>query len=304
MKPDIASFWTGSPLSFFEQLCLKSFADLGHRTILYSYQDDLNVPEGVELLDANDIMPNPRVVKYQAGFAPFADIFRINMIHKTGAVWVDCDVAAVRPMPDTPYVVARAGRWVGNAVLRLPQDSPALAFLVGLLNADELVLPRDWPRRHLLPETVWKRTPIGQPFRLNEDERRTLPYMTFGPVALSYAMGKFKEISRLMPKEAFYPCSPFTLRTNYFRPGRVRVTIPPETIAIHHIGGKPFRAVFEKRGRFIPPHPASVVGKLCRSHAIDPMAAPVILNGDSQGVLAINSATTAADQSIAMNSIS
>lgn len=301
MKPDIASFWTGSPLSFFEQLCLKSFANLGHRTILYSYQDDLNVPEGVELLDASTIMPNPRTVRYQAGFAPFADIFRINMIHQTGAVWVDCDVAAVRPMPDSPYIVARAGRWVGNAVLRLPRDSPSLAFLVSLLNADELVLPRDWPRRHLLPESVRKRTALGQPFRLNEEERRALPYMTFGPVALSYAMGKTGEIGRLMPKETFYPCSPFTLRTNYFRPGRVRVTLPPETIAIHHIGGKPFRAGFEKKGRFIPPHPASVVGKLCRTHGIDPMAAPVPLVVAGQGASASERETDAAVRPVAMD---
>jgi hypothetical protein len=279
MKPDIASFWTGSPLSFFEQLCLKSFASLGHRTILYSYEDDLNVPAGVELLDAGTIMPHPRAMKYQTGFAPFADIFRINMIHKTGAVWVDCDVAAVRPMPDRPYIVARAGRWVGNAVLRLPQESPALTLLRDMLNAEELVLPADFPQRHLLPEALRNRTPPGEPFRVSAEERLQLPYMTFGPVALSYAMGKTGEVSQLMETNLFYPYNPFSLRANYFRARRALDDLPEETVAIHHIGGKPFRNAFQMKGQFIPPHPASLIGRLCSQHGIDPMAAPVIPKG-------------------------
>ena len=34
--PNIASLWIGGRLSWLEQLCLKSFADQGHRTTLYS----------------------------------------------------------------------------------------------------------------------------------------------------------------------------------------------------------------------------------------------------------------------------
>jgi hypothetical protein len=291
MTPDIASFWTGSPLSFFEQLCLKSFAALGHRTILYSYQSDLNLPDGVELRDAGTIMPNPEALLSKVGFAAFADIFRLNMIHQTGAVWVDCDVVAVKPMPDLPYVVARAGRWVGNAVLRLPPESKALKLLLDMFNCDELVLPEDFPQRHLLPEPVRARTPAGMPFHIRDDERRQLPYMAHGPVALSYALGKTGEIQSLLEKNLFYPYQPYSLRANYFRARRALPELPAETVAIHHIGGKPFRMGFQMKGRFMPPHPASLIGRLCTQHGIDPMAAPVILkpaagNGEVDATMA------------------
>lgn len=274
MKTVVASFWTGSPLSFFEQVCLKSFADLGHRTILYSYDSDLAVPEGVELMDAGTIMPQTRLTQHGIGFAPFADMFRVNMIHQTGAIWIDCDVAAVRPMPDAPYVFAPSQRWIGNAVMRLPKDSAALGLLVDLLNAEELAFPPDWPWRHLLPEAVRQRTPEGEPFRLRDDERPLLPYMSLGPVALTYALRKTGELKFAMPGEAFYPFHPINLRRNYYRPRLARLDLPKAAVAVHHIGGKPFRVGFADKGGYQPPHERSFIAKLCRRHGIDPAAAP------------------------------
>jgi len=56
--PTIASLWIGGDLSFIEQVCLKSFSDHGHRTILYTYGGVSNCPAGVEQMDANLIFPN------------------------------------------------------------------------------------------------------------------------------------------------------------------------------------------------------------------------------------------------------
>ena len=50
--PIVASLWIGGRLSFLEQVCLKSFVDHGHRTILYTYGAVAGVPDGVEVLDA------------------------------------------------------------------------------------------------------------------------------------------------------------------------------------------------------------------------------------------------------------
>ena len=50
--PEIASLWIGGQLSWLEQLCLKSFADAGHHTTLYSYEEIPNVPEGVHTAEA------------------------------------------------------------------------------------------------------------------------------------------------------------------------------------------------------------------------------------------------------------
>ncbi len=274
----IASFWTGAPLSFFEQVCLKSFAAHGHRTVLYSYMPDLNTPPGVELADAADILPEPADFGYSGGFAQFADIFRINMIKKTGATWVDCDVACMRPMPDTPYLFAMAGRWMGNAVLGLPQDSPALDYLVELFNAKDLVLPPDWPWRHLLPDDIKSQDTADQGFRIDAEARKVLPYMTFGPVALSYALAKTGEDKHQSPWHYFYPVLPILLRRNYFRPRLGRFELADDVVSVHHIGGKPFRNKFRSLGEFVLPHDYSFIGQLCKKHGINPADAPLHVN--------------------------
>ena len=66
--PIVASLWIGDRLSYIEQLCLKSFVDHGHRTILYAYEDVPNVPAGVEVMDAALIYPRPdRVIHNETG---------------------------------------------------------------------------------------------------------------------------------------------------------------------------------------------------------------------------------------------
>jgi hypothetical protein len=282
VKLIIASFWTGKPLSFFEQVSLKSFEDWGYRTILYSYMSDLNVPPGVELADARDIMPEPTDINRYGGFAQFADIFRINMIKKTGAVWVDCDVACLGIMPDLPYLFAKSDRRMGNAVLRLPQDSPALDYLVQLFNAEELVFPPDWPWAHLFSDEVKAQPDKENGYKISTAQRKELPYMTFGPVALTYALNKTGEISHQLPEELFYPVHRISLRRNYFRPHQAKVEIPVGAVTVHHIGGKPFRKKFDKLGECTEPHPDSFIALLCDKHGIVPANAlmeisPIVL---------------------------
>ena len=61
MSPDyqVAALWIGGKLSFLEELCLKSFVDAGHHTILFTYEGTENVPDGVEVRDGAEILPNP-----------------------------------------------------------------------------------------------------------------------------------------------------------------------------------------------------------------------------------------------------
>jgi len=54
---DVASLWIGPELSWMEQICLLSFMEKGHRTVLYAYDDVKSVPDGVEIRDAREIMP-------------------------------------------------------------------------------------------------------------------------------------------------------------------------------------------------------------------------------------------------------
>ena len=97
--PDIASLWIGDRLSWLEQLCLKSFADAGHRVRLYSYAGIDNLPEGVLAGDANDIFPGEPMYRHAKNGSPaiHADLFRLNLLARTESIWVDADMYCLRP---------------------------------------------------------------------------------------------------------------------------------------------------------------------------------------------------------------
>lgn len=47
------TFWWGSALSPYEMFCLKSFVDHGHKVHLYTFDPQLDVPDGVLICDAS-----------------------------------------------------------------------------------------------------------------------------------------------------------------------------------------------------------------------------------------------------------
>ena len=56
--------WVEGPLSFLEQLCIVSFLDAGQHVRLYVYNDVPNVPKGVEVCDARDILPTEEFITH------------------------------------------------------------------------------------------------------------------------------------------------------------------------------------------------------------------------------------------------
>ena len=139
---EFASFWHGGPLNPFAYACLASFPQADAKVRLYSYDDRLEVPPGVRLMDAQSISPDQSqvrryVVEGKPSIATFADMFRYRMILETGCCWIDADfVCLKRPsFMGEPYIFCRQADavstlLVNNAVLRLPQTDPALAELV------------------------------------------------------------------------------------------------------------------------------------------------------------------------------
>ena len=73
---DIASFWVGDPLTKIEQTCLSSFIANGHNMVLFVYDMDLKVPDGIIKRDASEILPESRIFKVDNSYGPFADMFR------------------------------------------------------------------------------------------------------------------------------------------------------------------------------------------------------------------------------------
>jgi hypothetical protein len=124
------SFWLQRELSPLEHLCLKSFIAHGHRFVLYSYNDVGNLPEGCDLEDARQILPEDSVFAYRSSafagsVAAFANLFRYKLLHERGGWWVDTDTLCLKAdIPETPYAFAKIdAEQYANGVLKAPDGS-------------------------------------------------------------------------------------------------------------------------------------------------------------------------------------
>lgn len=126
------SLWVGDPLTKIQIISLSSFIYHKHEITLYVYDLNLEVPSGVKKEDARLIMPEEALFKVQEQYAAFSDLFRYQMIYKTGLAWVDADTICLSPnwdFPDNIYAGFEKDTVVGG-VLSLPKDSQALKYLI------------------------------------------------------------------------------------------------------------------------------------------------------------------------------
>jgi hypothetical protein len=84
-----------------QQLSLKSMVLTGHQVILYTYDDLEQVPEGINLADANKIIDESNIFVYKEGFnkgsySGFANWFRAKCLYENGLSWFDCDILAIK----------------------------------------------------------------------------------------------------------------------------------------------------------------------------------------------------------------
>ena len=129
------SFWHLNPLSAYERLCLKSFIDHGHRFALYSYERH-DVPAGVEICDAAEILPQDRFFTYSSGPglgspAAFSNVFRYALLSKKGGWWADTDVVCMTDtVPMTDYVFAyQDADVIASGILKAPENSSLMRDL-------------------------------------------------------------------------------------------------------------------------------------------------------------------------------
>ncbi|MEM8802720.1 MAG: hypothetical protein AAGF55_09310, partial [Pseudomonadota bacterium] len=100
MEQQIAMLWMRGSLSFLEQLCAQSFLDAGHHVVLYSYEPIGCVPDGVEMRDAAEVLPQrEEIVHGRSGSpAPHADLFRYRLLSQTDdLIWADTDAYCRKP---------------------------------------------------------------------------------------------------------------------------------------------------------------------------------------------------------------
>jgi hypothetical protein len=141
-KPVVQSLWIGRELSMMEQLCSLSFLKNGHKFYLYTYHDVKNVPPGVEIKDASELINPDKIFKYQKRdtYSGFANLFRYKLLLEKGGFWVDTDVVCLRPFDDgSEYVFAKSrstepsgytnGSYdMENCVIKAPAGSAIMEF--------------------------------------------------------------------------------------------------------------------------------------------------------------------------------
>ena len=235
------SFWFGETISPFQRLAMKSFVDHGHEYILYAY-DKFDVPAGVELRDANDILPRSRVFFYgeaagvgRGSVSAFSNLFRYHLLHEHGHWWVDADVVCLSDaVPSTDVFMGwEYDHQIGSAILKFPARHPFVNALCELSDASG----------------------------------RDLEWGTTGPHMVT-SLAKEKELLHLVSPQPFaYPVQSAEA---------LHLFIPARRAEVHErIAGKPFLHMWNevmRRAVILPwmaPPRGSVMGDLFARHGID-----------------------------------
>ncbi len=268
--PIVASLWIGGSLSYIEQVCLKSFVDHGHRTILYTYGKVAGVPGGVEVLDANLIFPNQNYIRHAKSGSPavHADAFRYRMIELQNVIWVDADMLCMRPWDFGDQWVfgwEKPGRLVCNAVLGLPRFSKTLAKLNDLCKTEYPIPPWAKPEEK---ERLEKAQADGNPVHVSE-----LEWGVWGPAALTHFLNETGEMEHVLPQMAFFPIS-FKYRRDLLKPGTVIDDQLDDGCYGVHLWNRRLRRRLVTHEDGIA-HPESFLGRALARHGIDPAAAPI-----------------------------
>jgi hypothetical protein len=209
----IQSLWIGNKLSVMEQLCIRSFLDRGHPFRLYAYQDIAGIPEGAELRDAREILPEREIFVYQTGSgrgspSAFSNMFRYKMLLENGGWWADLDAYCLKPL-----------RFSSEHVIGYERERDgSLHVNCGLM-----------------------RVPAGSKFaRFCWDEcqrvdRGTVRWGQIGPRLTARAISETGTQFTILPPEAFYPI-------DHFRSiNLVRESIIPENCYSIHLWNSNWR---------------------------------------------------------------
>lgn len=274
---EVGTLWIGGPLSWMEQLCLKSFVDKGQKITLFGYDNIPNLPEGVIFRDGREIIDTDDFIKYEQknSYALFADWFRLHMIHKCpGMIWVDTDVYCHRPMDyDSDYVFGYelpGEHRVNNAVLGLPAQSEMLAQMLDF-TSDRYAIAPFLPRKR--QEQMRKQAAKGKPVHVSQQ-----PWGVWGPMMVTHYVHTLGLEAQVQPLNAFYPIT-FRDRFKFMRRADLAAgLITEETTALHLWASNKRQLGNIHNG--LPPK-GSYLEQLVQEHGINPALAPIKGRGNT-----------------------
>lgn len=180
-----STFWSGK-ISLREYVCINSFLVKSHNFCVYSYEELKNLPKGVKLKDAAEIVSKEEYLLYKERlpnlWATFSDKFRYNLLYKKGGWWVDTDIICLKKEFDIKsedtFICYQDNKELNNAVLKFPKGDAIMKFCVEHI--------KDWEIA-------------------NNFEYKKLSWGEFGPPLVSKAVKSINRIDEAYSYKYAYP---------------------------------------------------------------------------------------------------
>lgn len=253
------TFWSSAPLTYVEQLCLKSALVVGHSVDLYSYDQNLAVPPGIVVRDAADIVPRDSTTFRHLSLRPalFSDLFRYAGFKRGLGTWIDADVILLR---DIAGLGDHVFGWqdetiINGAILKLPPDSPFFAHVDKLVNA-RVPMPAYWGAAKRFKQLA--RACVGLQYPIEKLEGGIV-----GPRALTHFALANRWAGFAQPVDVFYPIHHKKASVVFDPHFDVESRFSPRTRTIHLWNAR-IRAK-----KLLPPPPGSFIARMCERHGVD-----------------------------------
>lgn len=197
--PHCASLWIGPSLGVLERACLRSVLRQGHSLTLYCYRAPQGVPEGVELADAAQVLPESEVVPYRNGsYSLFSNRFRYELQRRGLGTWLDCDAYLLAPLDgENSYMIGEyEPEKLNPGVLRMPSDSPLLPLLLAPFEERSVPYWLPW---------LGKAAAYARRVTTGRTGIASMPWGTTGPLGLTALVRRLGEPVHPLPPEILYP---------------------------------------------------------------------------------------------------
>lgn len=227
--PVVNALWIGSTLGARHAACLSSFVAVGHRVVLHVYgEPPVDLPYGVETADASKLMPFEKLPRHKrtGSYALASDLFRYEVLAAELGLYVDCDVFALKPIPDEDYIFGfESAHEINGAVLKLPADSPILADLRSIGASKTFIPP--WLSERKQRKLRW-RAFFGRAPDISE-----MHWGIAGPIAITYFAKKHGVYHLAKAPDVFYPLH-YSRAYQLLEDGlALSEMITPRTVAFH-----------------------------------------------------------------------
>lgn len=200
--PTVHALWIGNQLGKVARSCLMSFISHGHSVHLHTYDNIIDVPDGITICDANLIIPKDKIIKHKAtgSYALFSDIFRYELLKQVDGIYIDCDVYCIDTLsiPHHGYLLGyEDDKKINGAVLALPKDSELLNQLITIAYDEHFIPP--WYGKKAQNRLKWKKR-FGLAKHISQ-----MPWGVIGPEAITYYVQHYQLESYIQPIDIFYP---------------------------------------------------------------------------------------------------